>query len=107
MSKLIHYDEKIENYTFDEKFKASNYINCTFINCRFKEVDNMNVQILELFNSGNKLIGCWYNPILIFDKLIESLNEDVNLIDLINKAFIRNNRDKHTKKQKQLILIDV
>ena len=105
--KLIHYDQVIENVTFDESFKASNYVRCTFKNCRFKEIDNMNVQLLELFNSNNVLLDCWYNPILIFTKLIESMNEDVNLIDQINKAFIRSGRDLKKGKQKSLVLIDI
>lgn len=104
---MIKYNETFNGEKFDETFKAQNYIGCTFINCIFKDVDNMNVELLELFKSDNKLIGCWYNPILIFTKLFDSLNDDINLIDNINKAFIRSTKDKQIKKQKSLVLIDI
>lgn len=104
----IHYGEVIADQTFEAAtFKVSSYQNCTFKNCIFKDTDGMNVQVAELFNSGNKLIGCWYNPILILTKLLTSLNDDVNIIDSINKALIRAEKNAKQTKMKQLVLLEV
>lgn len=104
---MVKYRELFSNVIFDESFKAQNYIGCTFDGCIFKDVEGMNVELLELFKSDNKIVGCWYNPVLIFNRLFDSLHDDVNLLDQINKAFIRSSKDKHSRKQKSLVLIDI
>ena len=107
-----HYNEIIENGTFEcgiqnessaLNFDADHYVGCTFKNCIFKDSDKMNIHVTKLIQSNNKLISCWYNPTLILTKIVNSLHEDVNFIDFLNKGLIKSSSVRH----KQLVLLDI
>lgn len=100
--------ETIKDITFGcgngyGEFDADHFIGCTFVNCIFKDSDQMNIQVTKLIQSGNKLQGCWYNPTLILTKVINSLHDDVNFLDFLNKALIKSAKNRH----KQLVLLDL
>lgn len=101
-----HLNETFEDETFDVNqidFNADNYVNCVFKNCIFKDSDKMNIQITKLLQSNNKVVGCWYNPTLILTKIVNSLHDDVNFIDYLNKGLIKSSSVRH----KQLVLLDI
>lgn len=105
-----YFNETFEDTTFDcnqsdtaLNFNANNYVGCTFKNCIFKDNDKMNIQVTKLIQSGNKMLGCWYNPTLILTKIVNSLHEDVNFIDFFNKGLIKSSTIRH----KQLVLLDI
>lgn len=106
----VFYKEIFEDKTF-EKIEAKKYVECEFINCIFKDTPEMASEISQLIKE-NKLVGCWYNPTLILSKIISSLHDDVNIIDFLNKAFIKSS-EKSSKKRvnklanKQLVMFDI
>ena len=106
MGSRYYYNETFEDQTFDASesgFSAGDYVKCTFKNCIFKDGDNMNLQVTALIQSDNKLIDCWYNPVLILTKIINSLHDDVNILDFINRSLIKSSKNRH----KQLVLLDI
>lgn len=101
---IYHYKENFDGLVFQKNFIAKHYIDCTFNKCNFVKCQPR--EILELLQSTNTLIKCWYDPTLILSKIFDSLNNDINLVDCINKALIRSD-SKQLKDGKQLILIDL
>lgn len=101
----VHYNEEFNGITFSE-INYKNYVQCTFNNCIFKDGGDMSFQVMKLLETDNKLVGCWFNPVLALTKIFDALSSDVNLIDAINKSMARNKVGKNGS-QKQLVLIDI
>ena len=106
MQSRVHYGETFTDEIF-EILDPKKFMNCKFINCRFKEPNISGPDIKELIKN-NTLSNCWYNPTLLFTDIILSLNDDINVIDFINRALIKGS-DKAAKKLagKQLVLFDI
>jgi hypothetical protein len=100
----VRYQEKFDGLIFNKDFFAKNYIGCEFNKCNLLKVNP--VEILKLFESDNIIINCVYDPTIILSKIVKGLHRDVNLIDSLNKAFIKNDKN-FVKDGKQLILIDL
>jgi hypothetical protein len=101
------YNEEFIGETFKDGFKAKNYICCEFKDCIFADTPAVNNEVKLLLNSNNTLINCWYNPSIIFANILATLNDNVNIIDALNKAWIKNDNKRGKETTKQLILLDI
>lgn len=100
----VKYQEKFDGLIFNKDFLAKNYIGCEFIKCNLIKVNP--VEILKLFESDNVINNCIYDPTIILSKLVKGLHKDVNLIDSLNRAFIKNDKN-FVRETKQLVLVDL
>ena len=103
---IVKYNETIIGMKYDEELNADNFIGCTFIECIFADKPNVNLQVQKLLGSQT-LIRCWYNPVNVFAGILNTLHENVNIIDALNKAWIKNDNKKNQDTNKQLILLDL
>lgn len=101
------YNEEFVGITFKNGFKAKNYICCEFKDCIFADTPEVNNEVRLLLNSNNTIINCWYNPTIIFAIILATLNDNVNIIDALNKAWVKNDNKRGKETTKQLLLLDI
>jgi len=102
----VQYNMVFIGRKFDDDLIAENYIGCTFEECIFADKPNVNIQVQKLLQT-NTLVKCWYNPVNVFANILSTLHENVNIIDALNKAWVRLDNKKNQGTSKQLILLDL
>ena len=102
----VRYNITIVGEKFDEDLDADMFIECTFIECIFVDKPSVNLQVQKLIQTQT-LINCWYNPVNIFANLLNTLHDNVNIIDALNKAWIKIDNKKGQSTNKQLVLLDI
>ena len=102
----VRYNITIVGEKFDEDLDADMFIGCTFIECIFVDKPSVNLQVQKLIQTQT-LINCWYNPVNIFANLLNTLHDNVNIIDALNKAWIKIDNKKGQSTNKQLVLLDI
>lgn len=101
----VMYNVTIVGRKFDE-FNADNFINCTFEECIFADKPSVNIQVQKLLQTQT-LVNCWYNPVNVFANILSTLHNNVNIVDALNKAWVKLDSKKNQVTNKQLILLDI
>lgn len=101
----VMYNVTIVGKKFDE-LNADNFINCTFEECIFTDKPYVNIQVQKLLQTQT-LVNCWYNPVNVFANILSTLHDNVNIVDALNKAWVKIDNKKNQVTNKQLILLDL